>query len=78
MKKNRLTFGDLKDGEKFILFPTSGKGADHNGFADTYVVYIKMKVIKEAGNENAAELSTFLPRRFHESVEVVRVEYEKK
>lgn len=44
---DKLTFGDLKHGDKFIFFPMDGDNAGHGGYKTTHVVWMKIADVKD-------------------------------
>ena len=40
---DKLTFGELEVGDKFVGFPLAGDNSGHGGYKGTHRVYIKIK-----------------------------------
>lgn len=40
---DKLTFGDLKPGDKFIGFPLPGDDAGHGGYKQSHYIYTKVE-----------------------------------
>jgi len=52
---NKLTFGDLKEGQKFISFPVDGDNSGHGGYKGDHWICLKLRdvSVKEKGRDNA-------------------------
>ena len=48
-------FGDLKDGAKFIAFPTDGDNQGHGGYLGPYRVFIKLAKVLQNGENAVSE-----------------------
>lgn len=75
-ENEKLTFGELKVGDKFIAFPRPGDNAGHGGYKVTHWIFQKVNVLKD---NNAVRFNppptgvknfTSLP----DSMEVIKVE----
>lgn len=77
MKKNicdKITFGDLKQGECFIDFPTPGDNEGHGGYKCGYRLFEKTgtKTARALNPEVSAE-SKWMETDFSKSMTVIKV-----
>ncbi|MDP2696104.1 MAG: hypothetical protein Q8O87_02515 [bacterium] len=45
--QDKLTFGDLKVGDKFIVFPQPGDDAGHGGYRAAHFIFVKTKKVQQ-------------------------------
>lgn len=73
MKKNKLTFGDIKVGELFIDFPTDGDNEGHGGLKTTYWVYKKRNHREAVRFFYTSKKETYIVSSFTEDMTVIKV-----
>jgi len=61
--KEKLTFGDLKEGDKFIGFPLEGDNDGHGGFKGTHWIFEKIDTCK--GKSLKSETISTYPDGMH-------------
>jgi hypothetical protein len=71
MNKDKLTFGDLERGDKFIAFPTPGDNSGHGGYKGGYVLFFKWPLIEGGFCGKNFSHGTFSD--FPDSMEVIKI-----
>ena len=70
LMSEKLTFGELKIGDKFIVFPISGDDAGHGGFKGGHNLFMKVKILKKI---EALRISDGNTSKFDKSMCVIKV-----
>lgn len=75
----KLSFGELKVGEKFIGLYLPGDNRRHGGYRKTHFIFQKLdlkniKIDELHGDENSVKLSTNVFSHMPDSMPVIRVE----
>lgn len=75
-QKAKLTFGELKEGERFIVLPIPGDNHGHGGLRTTHCIFLKTRRIEgfHGGYDNSVKLSTGIFSGMPDSMPVIRVE----
>lgn len=61
-KNKKLTFGELKVGDRFIFFPSDGDNSGHGGYLGTHNVFIKINPCKEIHINGTVEYMSALEK----------------
>jgi hypothetical protein len=75
-EKAKLSFGDLKEGDKFIGFPLPGDNSGYGGYKGTHYIYVKTTDTdpKTMGGSNAIKLSSGHAVKFLGLMNVIKIE----
>lgn len=69
-----LTFGELKEGDKFISFPLPGDNNGHGGFKGSAYIFQKLRMSKGSHGENSVRLIDGAPSQMPDNMRVLKVE----